>query len=128
MGSGQARLDQIACIEFHGKVPSKIAAYATATQLFAHDLARELDAAANAAENAMRQLKGHPLLMGIDVRARAWRVARELNDARELVLGISAEAVKFNVQFRQEFLEALEALSKRERDTKSKDYKGKVDL
>lgn len=72
----------------------------------------------------MRQLKGHPLLLGVDVRARAWWVARHLNEARELVLGISAEAVKFNLQFRREFLERMQE----ERPDKSKDYKGKVDL
>ncbi|MET8140397.1 hypothetical protein ABZU32_08830 [Sphaerisporangium sp. NPDC005288] len=126
MGTGQARLDEIAGIEFHGKVPVKITAYTIATQQFAHDLARELDAAEAAAEEAMNQLKGHPLLMGVDVRARAWRVARHLRDARELALGISAEAVKFNLQFRQEFLEALQAME--QRSAKGKDYKGKVDL
>ncbi|RJL19576.1 hypothetical protein [Bailinhaonella thermotolerans] len=125
MGTGQQRIDQIADIEFHGKVPSKIAAYAVATQRLAHDLARELEEGANGAEAAMRQLKGHPLLMGVDVKARAWRVARHLREARELVLGISAEAVKFNLQFRQEFLEAM---ANQARDTKGKDYKGKVDL
>ncbi|MER5419892.1 MULTISPECIES: hypothetical protein [Streptosporangium] len=126
MGTGQTRLDEISNIEFHGKVPAKITAYTTATQRFAHDLVRELDAAESAAESAMTQLKGHPLLLGVDVRARAWRVTRHLREAREVVLGISAEAVKFNLQFRQEFLEALEAMSKR--DTKRSDYKGKVDL
>ena len=126
MGTGNDRLDEIADIEFHGKVPPKIAAYAVATQRFAHDLARELDAGEAAAESAMAQLKGHPLLMGVDVRARAWWVARHLREARELAQGISGEAVKFDLQFRQEFLEVLKALE--ERGTKAKDYKGKVDL
>ncbi|MEU9832726.1 hypothetical protein AB0D67_14480 [Streptosporangium sp. NPDC048047] len=126
MGTGQTRLDEIANIEFHGKVPAKIAAYSIATQQFAHDLVRELDVAESAAETAMAQLKGHPLLLGVDVRARAWRVARHLRHAREVVLGISAEAVKFNLQFRQEFVEALEALE--QRSAKRSDYKGKVDL
>lgn len=126
MGTGNDRLDEIAGIEFHGKVPAKIAAYTLATQRFAHDLARELDHAEAAAEAAMSQLKGHPLLRGIDIRARAWRVARQLREAREIAQGISAETVKFNLQFRQEFLEALEAMEKR--DTKGKEYKGKVDL
>jgi len=126
VGTGNDRLDEIAGIEFHGKVPAKIAAYTLATQRFAHDLARELDHAEAAAEAAMGQLKGHPLLLGVDVRARAWRVARQLREAREIAQGISAEAVKFNLQFRQEFLDALEAMEKR--DTKGKEYKGKVDL
>ncbi|GAA5045563.1 hypothetical protein HNP84_002600 [Thermocatellispora tengchongensis] len=124
MGTGQTRLDEIAGIEFHGKVAAKIAAYTVATQRFAHDLARELDTAESTAESAMSQLKGHPLLLGIDVRARAWRVARHLADARELAQGISAEAVKFNMQFRQEFLEAMTE----RRAENRKEYKGKVDL
>lgn len=124
MGTGQDRLDEIADIEFHGKVAAKIAEYTVATQRFAHDLARELDAAESAAESAMSQLKGHPLLMGVDVRARAWRVSRNLREARELAQGISAEAIKFNLQFRQEFLEAMEQM----RSGKRKDYQGKVDL
>ncbi|GLX98361.1 hypothetical protein [Herbidospora sp. NBRC 101105] len=64
--------------------------------------------------------------MGIDIRARAWRVARHLREAREIAQGISVEAVKFNLQFRQEFLEALEVMEKR--STKRNEYKGKVDL
>ncbi len=122
MGSGQQRLDEIAGIEFRGKVPKQVAAYAKATQRFAHDLARELDAAEAAAEAAMRQLKGHPLLAGVDVAVRAWRVSRHLRDARELVQGISAEAVKFNIQFRNEFL------SGDPRAAKKSEYKGEVDL
>ncbi|REE96639.1 hypothetical protein [Thermomonospora umbrina] len=124
MGSGQKRLDEIAGIEFRGKVPATVAAYAKATQRFAHDLARELDAAESAAEAAMGQLKGHPLLRGVDIRARAWWVSRHLREARELVQGVSAEAVKFNVQFRQEFLEAMNE----QRSGKRSEYKGKVDL
>ncbi|GAA4089814.1 hypothetical protein [Nonomuraea soli] len=124
MGTGQTRLDEIANIEFHGKVPKKIADYATASQRFAHDLARELDNAAGAAEAAMRQLKGHPLLMGVDVRARASWVASVLDDARELALGVSAELVKFHLQFQREFADALSD----KRSDKRKDYKGQVDL
>lgn len=123
-GTGQARLDEIANLEFHGPVAKKITEYTVANQRFAHDIARELDAAASAAESAMRELKGHPMLRGLDVRRRARRVARELADARELAQGISAEMVKFNLQFRREFLEALRD---GERPDKGK-YKGKVDL
>lgn len=124
MGTGQARLDEIAKIEFHGRVAEQISAYTIATQRLAHDLARELDAATAAAEAAMADLKGHPLLRGIDVRLRAWWVARQLSEARELAQGISAEAVKFNLQFRREFLAAMAE----KRPEKRKDYKGKVDL
>jgi len=119
------RLDDIADCEFVGKdLPGRIAQYATLTQQFAHDLARELSNAEEAAFAAMQQLRGHPLLAGLDVRWRARRVTRVLREARELCEGVSAECVAFNVQFRQEFADALRT----KRDKKTKEYDGKVDL
>lgn len=126
MGTGHQRLAEIADITFHGKVAVKVSDYSKANQRFAHDMARELDAAEQAAEAAMIQLKGHPLLGGIDIRIRAWRVARTLREARELVQGISAEMVKFNIQFRTEFLDT--AAGGGDRSGKRSDYKGRVDL
>lgn len=124
MSTADMRLDEIADCEFTGKnVAGQIAQYATLTQRLAHDLARELATAEEAALAAMRQLTGHPMLGGIDVKWRARRVARVLREARELCEGISAECVAFNVQFRQEFAYALTG-----RDTKTKEYRGKVDL
>jgi hypothetical protein len=117
------RLDEIADCEFVGKnLAGRIAQYATLTQQFAHDLARELATAQEAAHAAMRQLAGHPLLRGVDVRWRARRVARVLREARELCEGISAESVAFNVQFRQEFAAALDT----KRDVKPREYRGRV--
>jgi hypothetical protein len=103
-------------------IAAQISQYAALTQQFAHDVARELATAEDAASAAMRQLKGHPMLAGVDVRWRARRVTRVLREARELCEGISAESVAFNVQFRNEFADALK------RPTKKKDYKGEVDL
>ncbi|WP_222107682.1 hypothetical protein [[Actinomadura] parvosata] len=119
------RLDEIAEMVFHGQVPAQIAAYSSATQQFAHDMARELDQARSDAETAMEELKDHPLLRGKGVRRRARRVAGVLADACELAQGISAEVVKFNIQFRTEFADAL---ADKERPNKRADYKGKVDL
>jgi hypothetical protein len=125
MSRVSARLDEIADCEFAGKaIAERMARYATLTQQLAHDVARELAVAEEAATAAMRQLTGHPLLAGVDVRLRARRVTRVLREARELCEGISAEAVAFNIQFRTEFAAALTA----KRETKTKNYTGKVDL
>lgn len=124
MGSGLQRVDKIANLTFVGKrVATKVAEYAGENQKLARDLARELDAAASGAEAAMLELKKHPLLLGLDVQARAWWVSRHLREARELCEGISAEMVKFNVQFRQEFIEAIEG-----RATSKTSYKGRVTI
>jgi hypothetical protein len=87
-------------------------------------MARELGTAEHAALGALRQLKGHPLLVGVDVKWRARRVTRVLREARELCEGISAECVAFNLQFRTEFADALSG----KRHTKTKTYRGKVEL
>lgn len=125
MGSALRTIDKIADLTFLGKVPRKVAEYATENQKFARNMARELDAAASAAEAAMNELKGHPLLLGIDVHARAWWVSRHLREAREICEGLSAEMVKFNVQFRQEFIESADV---EKRETKKSQYKGRVTI
>ncbi|PPK65765.1 hypothetical protein V5P93_000348 [Actinokineospora auranticolor] len=125
MKTAGERIEEIADCEFTGdRVAERIARYAQLTQRLAHDLARELDIAEEAAEAALRRLKGHPLLVGIDVRLRARKVARELREARDLCKGISAEAVAFNLQFRREFAEALDPT----RAAKTKHHRGEVDL
>lgn len=125
MSTTEQRINEIAECEFVGKdLAGQIARYATLTQQLAHDLARELANSEEAAVSAMRRLRGHPLLAGVDVRLRARRVGRVLHEARELCEGVSAECVAFNVQFRAEFADAL-----RKRKTKPKDYRDEeVDL
>ncbi|HEX6353223.1 hypothetical protein [Actinophytocola sp.] len=121
MSAGEQRINEIADCEFVGKnLAGQIARYAALTQQLAHDLARELADSEEAAVAAMRRLRGHPLLAGVDVKWRARRVARVLNEARELCHGVSAECVAFNVQFRAEFADALKAAS---RKTKPKKYR-----
>ncbi|WP_433239917.1 hypothetical protein [Actinomadura nitritigenes] len=125
MGSGEQMIDRLGDIEFRGKVGKHIAEYAKATQRFGHDLAYELDNAATAAEAAMKELDGHPLLFGVDVKIRAGRVAGKLRKARELALAISAESVKFHVQYRQEFLQ----IGRDDvRGRSGRRYTGRVDL
>lgn len=125
MSTAEQRIDEIADCEFVGKnLPGQIARYATLTQQLAHDLARELATGEDEAVAAMRRLRGHPMLAGVDVRWRARRVARVLREARELCQGVSAECVAFNVQFRTDFADALRKKS----EPKPKEYHGEVDL
>jgi hypothetical protein len=125
VSTARDRIEEIADCEFTGKrVAERIARYAQLTQRLAHDMARELDNTEEAVTAALRQLKGHPLLAGVDVRLRARRVTRPLREARELCKGISAEVVAFNMQFRTDFAQALDT----KRPTKTREYQGKVDL
>ncbi|MFC5744857.1 hypothetical protein [Actinomadura rugatobispora] len=105
MGTGEQRMNEIGEIAFRGRVGQNVADYARANQRFAHDMAQELVNGAEAAARAMRKLDGHPGLFGVDVRLRARRVARKLRKAEKLALGVSAEVVRFNQQYRREFLE-----------------------
>jgi hypothetical protein len=119
MGSGESKIEALSNIEFRGSVGKQIAQYAKATQRIGHDLAYALDNDAGRARSAMHKLKKHPLLLGVDVRIRARLVARHLRRAHDCARGISAEAVKFNLEYRKQFLGV---------DNKNGKYKGEVDL
>jgi hypothetical protein len=67
----------------------------------------------------MLKLRKHPLLRGLDVRLRSRLVARRLKRARDCAKGISAEAVKFNLEYRKQFLGVDDSRAK---------YRGEVDL
>lgn len=102
--SGHSRIGELADVEFVGNVGTQVVAYAKKTRRFARDLAAELDTGAEDARKAMNQLKGHPALMGIDVRLRSRRVARRLTRAKECALAISAESIKFAAEYRKQFV------------------------
>lgn len=127
MGTGLERVDRIGRTVFGGRrIAVQVAEYSRLNQQLAHELARELEASSVAAEAAMRELKDDPRVQVHGIRMRAWRVARHLRQARELASGVSAEMVKFNVQFRREFIE--DGARGEKRDTSGKDYKGRVAL
>lgn len=112
MGTAQKQLDKMADVDFQGAVGKKIAQYAKDGQTLCRDLAAEFDQAARDAQSAMRKLKGHPALVGVDVWARSRWVARRLRRASELARSASAEMVKFNQQYRREFLDIQDAGTK----------------
>ena len=124
--TGETRLDEMGDIVFEGAIGKQIAAYGLATQKFGHDLAAELEETARAATKAIRQLDGHPLLFGIDLRMRARVVTRHLRRGAELARETSGEAVRFTLQYRREFL-AINDAGTKPRQGKSA-FNRKVDL
>ncbi|WP_017559075.1 hypothetical protein [Nocardiopsis baichengensis] len=102
--SGGARIDELSEIDFRGKIGPQVNQYAKKSRKLARDLASELDSGASDARRAMKALKGHPLLLGLDVSLRARKVARKLKRAKELAQGISAESIKFSAEYRKQFI------------------------
>src|SRR5690606_7701725 len=84
---------------------SAVSDYAKGTQRLARDLAAELDGTAETSRAAMWKLRKLPQMHRVDVWVRARMVSRHLKRARDLAQGISAEAVKFHVLYRREFLD-----------------------
>ncbi|MFB4307022.1 hypothetical protein [Actinomadura sp. GTD37] len=123
-GTGKARIDKLGDTDFRGKVGKNVAAYSKDSQRLAHDFAAELDDAAERARRNMLKLRNHPMLSpgGVAVRVRARRVTRQFRKAKEAALAVSAEMVKFNAQYRREFIET-------DADRKDKKrWSGEVDL
>lgn len=128
MDSAEERLDKMGDIEFDGAVGKHIAAYGKAAQKMGHDFAAELDEAAREANRQMRKLKGHRLLLGVNVYLRARYVTRHLRRASELARGVSAESVRFTLQYRREFLDIQDAGPKAVKAKKILPFAGEVDL
>lgn len=124
MGTGGRKIARLGDVTFQGKVGKQVTTYAKTTQRLARDLAAQIEADGARAEREMRRLDGHPLLVGVDVRMRARLVRRRFKKAKELALGISAEAVKFQAQYRREFLQT----PAHRKDSKRKTWSKDVDL
>lgn len=121
-GTGQKRINELAAIEFRSKrVGQPITEYAKKAQRLARDLAAEFDRSARDARQAMYGLRSHPALLGVDVKARARMVARKLKRAKECAVGISGESIKFQLEYRRQFVAEAER-------TEAKTKRRKVDL
>lgn len=100
-----SKIPELETIEFKGA--SSIAEYSRAGRRIGRELAAEFDQAAEEIMAVLSRQKGHPLLLGVDVRLRARRVAKRLQRAAELANGMAIECVKFNTEFRVQFAEVI---------------------
>lgn len=102
----RSRIPELEVIEFKGA--QSVADYSRKLRTLGRDLAAELDCGAEEIQAVLSRQKGHPLLVGMDVRIRARRVARRLYRCAELSQGLAAEAVRFNQEFRLQFADVIE--------------------
>jgi hypothetical protein len=104
MASGEQQISRLGDVEFRGKVGENVTTYAKRLQRLSHAFGAQLTNDAQDAERAMRRLSGrHPLLKGMELRFRARRVSRRLRRASELFVGLGAEAVKFQAEYKKQF-------------------------
>lgn len=108
---GRSRIPELEAIEFTGA--TSVANYSRALRGLARDMAAEVASGADEIETILAAQRGNPLLMGLDVRWRARRVADRLRRCAEACQAAAVEAVRFNTQFRVEFAEALEPQRRR---------------
>jgi hypothetical protein len=67
-------------------------------------------------------------VLGVDVYFRARWCTRHLRRAAELARGVSAESVRFTLQYRREFLDIQDAGAKAVKANKKFPFAGEVDL
>ena len=99
------RIPELSGIEFTGH--KSVVDYSKALREVERDLAHEADFAAEEIQAVLSSQRGHPLLMGVDVRLRARKVAKRLHRVAELHAGAAVEAVKFYAEFRRQFAEVI---------------------
>ena len=101
--------------------PTAITSYSKTGRAISRDLGEEFAVAADELYHVLiRSFKGHPVLALLgapDVRMRARRVVKRLRIAAELQAGVSVEMVKFNAQFRKEFVDVLPQAKPDKRDS-----------
>jgi hypothetical protein len=110
-----ASIPELDTIQFDSS--KSIAQYSRAGRNLMRDLARELDEAAAEVQRSLAQLNNDPHWRHLRVRWRARRVASHLRKASECARGGAAEVVKFNAQYRLEFLDPAVAKRNPRRNT-----------
>jgi hypothetical protein len=117
--STKSRIPELQTIDFQG--PTSITDYSKTGRAISRDLGEEFTVAADELYQVLiRSFKGHPVLALLgapDVRMRARRVVKRLKIAAELQAGVCTEMVKFNAQFRKEFIDVLPQASPEKRKT-----------
>lgn len=106
-----AKFPELDTIEFNSS--TSVAAYSKTARNTLRDLAWEFEQAAGELESTLARLDRYPFWKGLQVRWRARRVGGRLRRASAACLGAAAEAVKFNAQYRREFLDP--AMTSRDR-------------
>jgi hypothetical protein len=95
---------ELSDIEFTGSLSEAFKAYGDTGEDLTSRWAFELEVGAADAEAAMACLKGHPLLLGLDVRWRARQVAKRLKRSQELVDGLGHELSRFHRDYTKHFI------------------------
>ncbi|WP_017559074.1 hypothetical protein [Nocardiopsis baichengensis] len=100
----EQRIKELAEIPFEGSLEQAFSDYATALKKLSQQLAFEYEMAAGDSQAAMSRLHGNPLLLGLDAKLQARRVAKRLRRANELAKGLETEGRKFAREYRKQFL------------------------
>jgi hypothetical protein len=98
-----ASIPELDTIQFDSS--QSIARYSRAGRNLMRDLAWELDEAAGEVQRTLSRLHKYPFWRQLRVRVRARRVASHLRKASEAARGGAAEVVKFNAEYRHQFLD-----------------------
>jgi hypothetical protein len=113
--AAKSRIPELQSIEFNGS--ASIKKYSQKMRDIARDLSWEADFAAEELQAILaRQGKGHPLLMGVDTKLRARKVAKRLHRASELLAGAGVEAVKLYEEFRLQFADIIKPQKPKKQD------------
>ncbi|MGH3380735.1 MAG: hypothetical protein ACRDP6_38975 [Actinoallomurus sp.] len=105
--SSRKRIPELQSIEFKGS--KSIADYSRTGRDLSRDLAWEYHESADEVRAVLSAQKGHPLLIGLDVKIRARRVAAHLKRAAEGQAGVAAALVKFNAEYKRQFVDPANA-------------------
>jgi hypothetical protein len=89
-----------------------VAHYSRAGRDLARDFGWELHESAAELQAALSAQKGHPLLLGLDVKLRARRVAAHLKRAAEAQVGAAAALVKMNAEYKRQFVDPAQVAKK----------------
>jgi hypothetical protein len=97
------KISELARIEFTGPLGAAFKDYSDELSALGQRWRFELDMAASDFQAAASTLRGHPLLLGVDVRMKARRVAKRLKRAQDLAYGLSEEGRKFHRDYVKNF-------------------------
>lgn len=98
-------IDELAnIVPFTGSLEAGLHDYGEMVFALCMRLQIELEMAATDAQAAINALHGHPLLFGLDSRAKARRIAGRLRRAQNAADGAAREAVKLRAAYADQIL------------------------